>query len=281
VQHHHAHLASVLAEHGLADRAIGIILDGTGLGTDGTIWGGEVLVGDAAGFERFAWLEPVPLPGGTAAIREPWRMAVSYLHYAFGDGAAARPWPFAQHLGETGRDLLLHMISRRLNSPLTSSCGRLFDGAAALLGIAGHNTYEAQAAIALEAAATSVAAHPIREAARDTLPGAAGPIDFRALVRTLVERRDAGGDVHALALEFHLRLAELFVAAARAARERTGISLTALSGGVYQNALFFEYLQRRLVEERFEVISHRQVPTNDGGIALGQVVIADALARAA
>jgi hydrogenase maturation protein HypF len=281
VQHHHAHLASVQAEHGRSDPAIGIILDGTGMGTDGTIWGGEVLVGDPAGFERFAWLEPVPLPGGAQAIREPWRMALSYLHYAFGDDGPSLLGPFAAEVTPGEQEVLIHMIKRRLNSPPTSSCGRLFDGVSALLGICGRSTYEAQAAIALEATAAHGEAQGRARAAARRVPSCGrGALPFAWLIRDLVERRDRDVAREELAADFHFQLAELFVGAALAARAQTGLGVAALSGGVFQNVLFFEYLHRRLAEEGFEVLAHNRVPTNDGGIPLGQVVIADTLLRA-
>ena len=281
IQHHHAHLASVLAESNRSERAIGIILDGTGYGTDGTIWGGEILVGDAADFERFAWLEPVPLPGGAMAIRQPWRMGVAYLHYAFGERCLSQAWPFADHLGTNERETLVTMLERRLHSPLTTSCGRLFDGVAALLGICGRNTFEAQAAIALEMAATIRGAGHHRRCSAAEIPGTGrGPLAFAWLIRDLMERRSQGAAIKELARDFHLIVAELFIGSAVAARSETAINVAALSGGVYQNRFFFEYMHRRLLEEGFDVVTHGLVPTNDGGIALGQVVIADARSRA-
>jgi hydrogenase maturation protein HypF len=271
VQHHHAHLVSVLAEHQLKAPAIGLILDGTGYGTDGTIWGGEVLVGDASGFERFAWLKPVALPGGAAAIRQPWRMGLSYLRYACGKTAAdMMPKQNRQEV-----ETLLTAVDKDINSPLTSSCGRLFDGIAALLGLCQENTYEAQAAMALEMAATQATGTPtpwplpthlvLKEA-----------LAFDWLIRESINRRDRGEDKTEIALGFHATLAELFVAVALQARDTFRLNCVALSGGVYQNTLFLNYLVGRLEAAKFEVCTHERVPANDGGLALGQVVVANA-----
>ncbi|MGD8921782.1 MAG: carbamoyltransferase HypF [Candidatus Zixiibacteriota bacterium] len=276
VQHHHAHLASVMAENGADEPAIGIILDGTGYGTDGTIWGGEILIGDTGNYERYAYLEPVPMPGGTAAIRQPWRMALSYLKYAYGDFARERPLPLLREIKSESLDTILHMIDARLNSPMTSSCGRLFDGVAALLSVCNENRYEAQAATALEMVATPHFAEMTRNlATKHAVVSGPGPIPFDHLIRNVVEGVTGGDSSNKLAVHFHVDLAELFIASARAARDDTGVNFVALSGGVYQNVLFFEYISRRLIEEDFIVMTHREVPSNDGGIALGQIVVAD------
>jgi len=279
IQHHHAHLVSVMAENRVEEPTIGIILDGTGYGIDGTIWGGEVLIGDARQFERFAWLEPIPLPGGTAAIREPWRMALSYLDYAFDNRADIPDLPFMTRLPAHGRETVERMIARGVNSPLTSSCGRLFDGVAALLNLCTVNTYEAQAAIALETAAAGCASTLPIGSDRQPAIATGGPLEFGRLIRGVIEKAGRKQPAAEIAARFHHDLAELFVQAAVAARTVTGISRVGLSGGVWQNVLFFEYVTARLQQEGFVVLTHREVPTNDGGIALGQAVIADAVAR--
>ncbi len=153
IQHHHAHLVSVMADNGVTEPTIGIILDGTGYGTDGTIWGGEVLIGDAGGFERHAWLEPVAMPGGTAAIMQPWRMAMSYLYHTYGSDFVDLGLPPCGKSDRKTLDMIVQMIDKEINSPMTSSCGRLFDGVSAMLGIRHEVNYEAQAAIELEMAA--------------------------------------------------------------------------------------------------------------------------------
>lgn len=272
VQHHHAHLASVMAENQVEDRTIGIILDGTGYGADGTIWGGEVLLGDTQDFERFAWLTPVALPGGAAAIRQPWRMALSYLYEVFGDEVFNLRLPFLQRRTEQEISLLQQMISNGINSPLTSSCGRLFDAVAAMLDIREEVNYEAQAAIELETCIDEHETEPYQQA----IPGSdvCGAIDLTGLIRSIMEDICAGTMVGRIAARFHRTLAEMFLTAAVAARKRAGIARVALSGGVFQNAHFLTYLCDRLQQHGFTVLTHKQVPSNDGGLALGQIVIA-------
>lgn len=275
VQHHHAHLVSVMTENNVTEKTIGIILDGTGYGADETIWGGEVLVGNARTFERYAWLQPIPLPGGEAAIHQPWRMAISYLATAYGEKAAELELPVIRHRRRHELEIILQMITRQLNSPLTSSCGRLFDAVSALLGVREEVTYEAQAAIELEMSVDE----GDQEIYREALPerSGRGPIPVTPLMESIVKDLRAEVARARIATRFHRTLVELFVIAARTARQATGIQRVGLSGGVFQNVFFFTTMLRRLQEERFEVITHRQVPTNDGGLALGQVVIADTM----
>jgi hydrogenase maturation protein HypF len=274
VQHHHAHLVSVMAENGVEEPTIGIILDGTGYGTDGAIWGGEILIGDAHRFERFAWLEPVALPGGAAAIRQPWRMALSYLFKTYGHALSDLKLPFLQALSREQITIILQMIERGLNAPLTSSCGRLFDAIAAILNIRTEINYEAQAAIELEMTIDE----SVNELYRESVPSAdvRGPLPLVLMIRAVVDDVQKGVANGGIAARFHRTLAELFLQAAVSARRSTGINRVGLSGGVFQNVYFFSYLLKRLQELDFEVLTHKQVPANDGGLALGQVVIADA-----
>ena len=264
VQHHHAHLASVLADNNIKEPAIGIILDGTGYGEDGTIWGGEVLAGDASGYERLSWLKPFRLPGGTMAIKQPWRIALSLMHQEFGNDLMNMPLYFLQNL--------LKMSESGFNSPLTSSCGRLFDGVSALLGIKPVIAYEAQAAISLEmrAAENELSFYPEAVEAVDSL----GPIGLSTLLRMILKDLELKTEKSIIAARFHNTLAEMFTKSARLAREKTGFRKAALSGGVFQNALFAERITRALEREGFEVITHTQVPANDGGISLGQIAVA-------
>ncbi len=271
VQHHHAHLVSVQAENGVDEKTIGIILDGTGYGTDGTIWGGEVLAGDARGFTRFSWLEPIPMPGGEAAIREPWRMAVSYLYASFGREIEELPLPVIdRHRGEL--PVILRMIDRGLNAPVSSGCGRLFDAVSAILGIRETVNYEAQAAIELEMMADGGESAIYAEA----LPGmdVSGSFSMAPLVERIVEELRTNVPLTRIAAVFHMTVAEIFVRLAKNGREATGMNKVALSGGVFQNVFFFTYIVTRLREEGFEVLTHGVVPMNDGGLALGQAVIA-------
>ena len=271
VQHHHAHIASCMAENQLDGRVIGLVLDGTGYGTDGKIWGGEVLLCDYADFQRAAHLEYVPMPGGIAAIREPWRMAVSYLWHHYGPEFMKLPIPFVQQLQPGKVNVLLRMMERNVNSPLTSSCGRLFDAVAALEGIRQKVTYEAQAAIELEMMmAPSTRAYPfaIRAAEGGWI------IDTRPCFDALVD--DLGGSVPAelISTAFHNGLVNIFLQVTKLLRERESLNRVCLSGGTFQNAYLSEQLYCKLVENGFEVFTHSEVPAGDGGLALGQALIA-------
>jgi hydrogenase maturation protein HypF len=251
VQHHHAHAAACLAEHGEAGPALALVFDGTGLGSDGTLWGGEVLRCDLAGFERVAHLDPVPLPGGEAAIREPWRMAAAYLE------AAGRPVPFERWP--------VVRQSLKVNAPLSSGAGRLFDAVAALLGVRSTVTYEGQAAIELEHLAADVpaAAYPCRVAD--------GRIVGADLVAAAHDDLADGRPRGEIAAAFHEGLA---AAAATACAAAPGPRLVVLSGGTFQNLRLLASVRRRLEAEGLRVLSHRRVPPGDGGISFGQAAIA-------
>jgi hydrogenase maturation protein HypF len=272
VQHHHAHIASCMAENHLDGRVIGIALDGTGYGTDGRIWGGEVLLADYGGFERAAHLAYVPLPGGEAAIREPWRMAVAYLVRHF-DRDVVCEQPFLASIPRQKLEFLFHMMEQGINSPLTSSCGRLFDAVAALAGIRHSVNYEAQAAIELEMAignSCDESAYPF-----ELVPDSdAWTIDTRELFETLL--RDLGSDVPIpdISRRFHNGLAEVLAEVARRLRERLGLERVCLSGGTFQNVYLFERLCDRLGKENFQVFSQSEVPAGDGGLSLGQALVA-------
>lgn len=277
VQHHHAHLASVMAENGARERTIGIILDGTGYGLDGTLWGGEVLIGDYRSFERFAWLEPVLMPGGAQAIHQPWRMALSYAYHAYKDDIESLDLESLRAIGPSERRILIQMMNQGLNCPVTSGCGRLFDGVAALMGLKGEVSYEAQAAMLLEMAIGGYNASPddwYRSALPSRLSG--GAIAVSPLIKAVVEDIRARTEKSKIAARFHKTLVELFVQAAVVARASSGVNAVGLSGGVYQNVYLLELIVERLKQEEFSVLTHTQVPTNDGGIALGQIVVADA-----
>jgi hydrogenase maturation protein HypF len=262
VQHHHAHIASCLADNGVGvtTAVIGVAFDGTGYGTDGTIWGGEFLVGGLASMERAAHLAPVPMPGGAAAIRHPWRMAAAYLDAAFPDGPpstlAVRERNAAQW------DTVTAMARRGINSPLSSSAGRLFDAVAAILGIRDSVNYEGQAAIELEQLA----------AAGDH--GRYDALSSTNLVRCVVEDLVRGSPSDVIAARFHRTLADLITATCTTLRDRTALTTVALSGGVFQNQLLLNNTVTALEAAGFTVLTHSRVPCNDGGISLGQAVIA-------
>jgi hydrogenase maturation protein HypF len=277
VQHHHAHVAACMAENQLEGRVIGFALDGTGYGTDGRIWGGEALVADYAGFERAAHLGYVPLPGGAAAIREPWRMAVACLAQHFGREFLARPVPFVRSLDPVKVELVLRMIERGVNSPLTSSCGRLFDAVAALIGIRGQVNYEAQAAIELEMAALSSAdetSYPFALVPETGGEGDSWIIDTRPLFAAILEDLERNVDAGTISRRFHHGLAAILVEVACRLRERSSLERVCLSGGTFQNALLRERLSGQLLAEGFEVFTHAEVPAGDGGLSLGQALVA-------
>jgi hydrogenase maturation protein HypF len=272
VQHHHAHISACLADNGYTGPVVGVAFDGLGYGTDGTIWGGELLIADLVEFRRVDHLTPVPMPGGRAAVREPWRMAAAYLDHVCGDdirGLAvvrrhAARWADVVRLSRTG-----------LASPPTSSAGRLFDAVAAIVGLRDAVTYEGQAAVELEqlALAGCQDAYPV--------PAGAGLLGAsRPLVLAVVDDVRRGTPPDLVASRFHNGLADAAVAAARDAASREGLSVVALSGGVFQNVVLLERIQSGLAAAGLRVLVHRQVPPNDGGLCLGQAAVAAARDRA-
>jgi hydrogenase maturation protein HypF len=276
VQHHHAHLASCLADNGVDEPAIGVIFDGSGLGTDGAIWGGEFLVGDHRHYRRAAHLRYVPMPGGEAAVHQPWRMAVSHLV-----DAGVNSEGFLGDVSHVEIGIARQLIVRRLNSPLTSSVGRLFDAIAALADVRNRVDYEGQAAMELEC----LAAESASESAYPFVVGAAAMgasrdsplvIDTRPLIVA------AAGDVQrrtpaaVISRRFHTTLMKMIAEVCEVLREQTGIGAIALSGGVFMNALLLEGVVSRLEAAGFRVYRHHQVPPNDGGLCLGQLAIAAA-----
>jgi hydrogenase maturation protein HypF len=290
VQHHHAHIASCLADNG-ADLStggpvIGVAFDGTGYGTDGTIWGGEFLVADLAGFRRAGHLATVPMPGGAAAIRQPWRMAAAYLDLTNagpfdpntgGPDAAGRGLGVARR--NAGRwDTIVAMARRGVNAPLTSSAGRLFDAVAALLDVRDEITYEGQAAIELEQLADPGETRTYR-AAIDTAPAESGePFRVRGadLVAAAADDLALGVPAELIASRFHNGVAALIEDGCVLLHEQHDVTTVALSGGVFQNLLLLGRTVTRLEDRGFTVLTHSRVPCNDGGISLGQAVIAAA-----
>ena len=276
VQHHHAHIVSCMAEHQLDGTVIGVSCDGTGFGPDGTVWGGEILVADVGSYERVAHLACVPMPGGAAAIKEPWRMAVSYLQDAFGDGLWSLELPVLREAGIDKVRLMLEMAAKRFNSPLTSSLGRLFDGVAAIAGVRSRVTYEGQAAMELEMAAADETESFYAYAWEEGFPCRILPAP---IIRGVVADLGKGLSVSTISVKFHNALIFMFRDLCDLIRRERGLHRVVLSGGVFQNARLLTGLVPALAARGFEVYSHRQVPTNDGGIALGQVLIAARSAR--
>ena len=265
VQHHHAHIASCMAENGLDGQAIGVAFDGSGYGTDGAIWGGEFLVAGYGGFERRAHLRYVPLAGGDAAVREPWRAALGFLIDTFGPAV-----PLANAPEERVRTVR-RMIERGVNTVRTSSCGRLFDAVAAMVGLGQTVTFEGQAAIELEMAAEDGVAerYPFEI-------GGDGPweLDFRPMIERIVRDTDGGTRAGVVSARFHNTLAEAIVETCGRIRGESGLERICLSGGTFQNMRLLGTVAPGLRAAGFEVFLHARVPPNDGGIALGQAAIA-------
>jgi hydrogenase maturation protein HypF len=279
VQHHHAHLAACLAEHGVEGRALGVTWDGTGWGIDGTVWGGEFLLGNAAAVERVAHLRAFRLPGGEAAIREPRRAALGLLWELLGEQALARgDLPAIASFSEEERAVLGRMMARGVNAPWTTSAGRLFDGVAALIGLHPRASHEGQAAVALEFEASP----PERgTCALDVSPGGAPSsaggrppwiVDWRPMVNEVIADLARGTARGVIAARFHNTLVEAIVTVAR----KVGEPRVALTGGCFQNRLLTERALARLRASGHEVLVHQRVPPNDGGLSLGQAAVAAA-----
>jgi hydrogenase maturation protein HypF len=270
VFHHHAHLASCLAENELEGEALGVTWDGAGYGEDGTIWGGEFLAGDARSYRRVATFRPFRLVGGERAMREPRRSALGLLFEMEGTAVLERPRPFLEGLSEGERRLLAQMLARGWNSPLTSSCGRLFDAVAALLGIKPVSSFEGQAAMMVEFA--------IQEGVNDSYPvsllapAESDPLvfDWEPLVRAVLRDQEQGVEVGVICARLHNALADLIVEVAR----QVGLERVVLTGGCFQNRYLTERAFHRLQEAGFRPFTHQRVPPNDGGIALGQIAVA-------
>lgn len=274
IQHHHAHIVSGMAENHLDDQVIGLAFDGTGFGPDGTIWGGEVLLAEKARYERAAFFEPLPMPGGAAAIKAPWRMAVSYLYQAFGEAFRHLDIPFMASVDLKQADILVAMAKQGLNAPLTSSMGRLFDSIAALVGLRNTVAFEGQAAMELE-----MIAEPETTGHYDVgWQASNGPqIPTNPIIQGVVADLAHGRSASQISRRFHTTLVRLFTHLCIYLRRQTALDRVVLSGGTFQNAILLQELSRALEKEDFAVYTHRLVPSNDGGIALGQAVAAGAM----
>lgn len=287
VWHHHSHIASCMAENGLTGPVIGVAFDGTGFGEDGNIWGGEFLVADLKGYRRLAQLKYIPMPGGSQAIREPWRMAASYLYHVYGNDLPEIE--FTERLDKNKWSILEQMILKKINSPLTSSIGRLFDAVASLVGVRDRVEYEGQAAIELEKAAAL--SSQFLSTTDQPLAGPISSYQFEIkgedelfviepglIIAGVVEDLQKGNSIQEISAKFHNTVAELVVKVCSEIRKRTGVGDVVLSGGVFQNRLLSQKAPSYLQAEKFNVYTHHRVPTNDSGISLGQAVVADAIA---
>jgi len=270
IQHHHAHLAAVMAEHHLDEEVIGISFDGTGYGTDGHIWGGEIMVCDLMNFRRVKHFEYMPMPGGERVTNEPWRMAASYLYNTFGSDWINLDIPFIHRLQTKGElfEQFADILPRSHLFPLTSSAGRLFDAVAALTGVCFQSSFQAEAPMRLENLV-------IDETTDSYYPFSNGPvISFRACIENIVNDIIKGKSVSLIAAKFHNTLVEVVVNSALEINRETGVEKIALSGGVFQNKYLLENTALRLKKLNLKVYTGHKIPVNDGGLALGQLVIA-------
>jgi hydrogenase maturation protein HypF len=275
VQHHHAHIVSCLADNGIAGQVIGVALDGTGYGTDGRIWGSEFMVADYKNFKRMAHLEYLPLPGGALAIKKPYRTAIGYLLAL--DIKLDEKLPLHEYIKSAEFDVIKKQIEKGVNAPLTSSMGRLFDAVSALIGARGTIQYEAQAAIELEVLArkaegeTGVYPFPIVD------ENGVNIIKIRDLLAAVIRDLQKNTAKEVIAARFHNTIAKMITDNCRQISKKTGLNKVALSGGVLQNRLLVVKSLSLLESAGFKVYTHHQVPCNDGGIAFGQVVIANSI----
>ena len=275
VQHHHAHIVSCLVENRVAGPVIGVAFDGVGYGTDGTIWGGEFLIADWGKSQRVGHLEYVPLVGGVSAIKKPYRMALSYLYTLMGEGFSLDGLPVSQ-INPAELDIIKQQLKRGVNSPLTSSSGRLFDAVSAIAGVRGEIAYEAQAAIELEMLApdnfegSEVSSYPFSIVERQGIK----MVKLGKLLSMVVEDVRNQIPVSVISLKFHNTIAQVIAKMCKSIASQTGITQVVLSGGTFQNRLLLKLATGALQEEGFSVFTHHLVPCNDGGISLGQAVIA-------
>jgi hydrogenase maturation protein HypF len=271
IQHHHAHIASCMADNGLRGRVIGVALDGTGYGLDGRIWGGEFLTCSFGGFERRGHLRYVPLAGGDSAIRQPWRSALAYLRAAFGPRATSLALPMFEEIPARRIAVVETMLSRNVQTIETSSCGRLFDAVASILGLRHETTYEGQAAIELEMAAAQETGHyPFAFTGLDPFE-----IDMRPAIVAIVEDFQAQIPVGAISSRFHRTMSRVVVDACMRIRQSDDLNRVCLSGGTFQNLRLLGQSAEGLRQRGFEVFTHHRVPPNDGGLSLGQALIAN------
>jgi len=273
VQHHHAHIVSCMAENRIEGKVIGLAMDGTGYGMDGNAWGGEFLIADETGFERFGHLQYIVLPGGEKAIHEPWRIAVSLLKMAYGSSWQAIAKRLDLISDNNQIELFDKIIDGKINSPLSSGLGRLFDGVAALLGARRQVSFEGQAAMGLEMLATGSSGEPYPF---EIISAKDEPriLDVTATVKAIVAAMEAGQSSNKIAASFHQTIINAFASMADKMRKETGLVRVALSGGCFQNKILLEGTVDKLRNSGFDVYCHQQVPANDGGISLGQAVVA-------
>jgi hydrogenase maturation protein HypF len=266
VQHHHAHIVSAMAEHGLDEKVIGISMDGTGYGTDGNTWGGEFLLADNSDFERFTHFDYIPMPGGDMVVEEPWRMAFSYLYKYFGDTIDYDSMTVFRSVDRQRLTLLKEMIQKGINCPLSSGAGRLFDAVSALLGICPVTSFDSEAPMRLESAINSETDHHYPFSTGGSVVFAE---TFKAIIADMQH-----SDVSLISAKFHNTVAQAILEVSESIRKETSLEKVVLSGGVFQNKYLLEKTIQKLTQKMFKVYTNHQVPVNDGGLSLGQLVVA-------
>jgi len=277
VQHHHAHILSCMAENRIEGPAIGLSFDGTGFGADGHVWGGEIMIAEPLRYTRIGHLSNAPMPGGSSAIKEPWRMAVSYLYATFGNEFWNLDLPWFEDVGEKRIKIIIEMIKKNINTPATSSMGRFFDGIAGIIGLGNRATYEGQAAITLENLMGDNNVGEIYD--YEWTSGDMHRMVFQPIITGVLKDIKKGVDASIISGRFHLTLIRMISGLCEVIRREWDLNRIVLSGGVFQNAFLLTGLTRALEEKNFEIFCHRLVPTNDGGISLGQAVIAASMAN--
>ena len=269
IQHHHAHIASCMAENGISEKVIGFSFDGTGLGDDGHIWGGEVFTCNLQEYKRHFHFKYLPLPGGDKAVAEPWRMAVSALYSSIGDKFLSMNLPFLKQIPNNEVETLIDVIDKEINTPLTSSAGRLFDAVSAMTGLCLYSSFDAEAPMRLEAVLDQIPEtgeyYPFFLDKEISLDPA-----FRAISEDIIN----GSSASLISAKFHNTIVEIICRSAESLRNKTDINVVALSGGVFMNAYLLKKAEQKLGKLGFETFTHSKVPSNDGGLALGQLVIA-------
>ncbi len=275
IQHHHAHAVSCMAENKINEPVIAIILDGTGFGTDSTIWGGEILISEYSGFKRMAHFANVKMPGAKAAVKNPWQMAISYLYEIFGKDLINPEHPFMQSIEPDSLELIIQIIENQINTPITSSCGRLFDAVAAIAGVRNSVNYEGQAAIEFEQYISDNSKTAYNFEIENN--GDMQIISWKKMFRQLVSDVKNNISKSQIAGKFHNGLVNILYETVKKISHKTGIKKVVLSGGVFMNLYLLNNLDFILEKNRFKVYTHKSLPTNDGGIALGQIVIANSI----
>lgn len=266
VQHHHAHIASSMAEHGIDEKVIGVSFDGTGYGDDGNIWGGEFFICDLADYERVNHFEYIMQPGGDVVTKYPWRMMTAYMHHYFGKDAVSKYSSLYKGIDEFSLQTVQDMLTNKLNSPLTSSAGRLFDAVSALLGICVNATYHAEAPMRLESVADANIVDSYSFSRNDN-------ISFKSTFEEIIDDLKDNIPIGKISGKFHNTIVNVIIDTAKEIRENSGINKVVLSGGSFQNSIILEKVENSLAENGFDYYSQSQLPSNDGGIALGQLAI--------